>query len=223
MTSLRYRAVVALTAIFSFTSCYTLDAYTGDRKVSSTTKGTAIGAAVGAAAGLLTGDDSRSRRKRALIAAGVGALAGGAIGRYMDAQEADLRRRLAETGVGVQRSGDQIELVMPGDITFATDQASLRPEFFPILDSVSTVLQEYDRTVVDVIGHTDSTGSDAHNQTLSERRAATVAQYLASRGIDPTRLASAGAGEQAPVAPNTTAEGRQRNRRVEIALVPLTS
>jgi outer membrane protein OmpA-like peptidoglycan-associated protein len=211
-----------LAASTAIAGCYTLDAYTGERQVSSTTKGAAIGAAVGAAAGLLTGDDSRDRRKRALIGAGVGALSGGAVGRYMDVQEAKLRQRLAGTGVRVERAGDTIQLVMPANVTFATDQADLRPEFFDVLSGVALVLEEYDRTLVDVVGHTDSTGSDVYNQRLSEERADAVARYLEVNGVDPTRIGTAGAGESLPAASNDTPAGRQANRRVELNLVPLT-
>jgi len=212
-----------LACVVTAPACYTMDAYTGERKVSKTTTGAAIGAAVGAAAGLLTGDDSRDRRQRALIGAGVGALSGGAIGRYMDAQEARLRERLAGSGVGVSRMGDQIQLLMPGNITFATDQSDIRPEFFEVLNSVALVLEEYDKTLVDVIGHTDDMGSTAYNQSLSERRATAVRRYLEAQGIDATRLASVGAGESQPTASNDTARGRSENRRVELSLVPLTS
>jgi outer membrane protein OmpA-like peptidoglycan-associated protein len=205
------------------TGCYTTDPYTGGRTVSKTTKGAGIGAAVGAVAGILTGDDSRDRRKRALIGAGVGALAGGGVGQYMDRQEAKLRQQLQGTGVSVTRVGNNITLNMPGNITFQTDSADLRPDFFEVLNSVSLVLKEYDKTLVEVAGHTDSTGSDQHNQGLSERRAGTVAQYLSSRGINQQRILTVGAGESHPIASNDTAEGRQQNRRVELSLEPITA
>jgi len=202
--------------------CYTYDPYSNEKKVSKTTSGAGIGAAVGAVAGLLTGDDSRDRRKRALIGAGVGALAGGAVGNYMDRQEARLRQQLQGTGVSVTRNGNNITLNMPGNITFKTDSSDLRPDFFEVLNSVGLVLKEYDKTLLEVAGHTDSTGSAAHNQTLSEQRAATVAQYLQSRGLNSQRLITVGAGATRPVASNDTAEGRQANRRVELNLEPIT-
>jgi outer membrane protein OmpA-like peptidoglycan-associated protein len=222
-TAARRLLCVFIAACVGASGCYITDAFTGEQRVGSTTKGAAIGAAVGAAAGLLTGDDSRDRRKRALIGAGIGALSGGAIGRYMDVQEARLRERLAGTGVSVQREGNEIQLVMPANVTFATDQADLRPEFFDVLNSVAVVLQEYDRTLVDVVGHTDSTGSEAHNQVLSEARAEAVAEYLRAQGIDDARIGTAGAGESLPLTTNATPEDRQQNRRVELDLVPLTS
>jgi outer membrane protein OmpA-like peptidoglycan-associated protein len=158
-----------------------------------------------------------------LIGAGVGALAGGAIGNYMDRQEAELRAELQGTGVSVTRIGDNITLNMPGNVTFATNSSDLSPAFFDVLASVSKILIEYDQTVVEVAGHTDSTGSDAYNQALSERRSASVSQYLQSQSIDPQRLISVGLGESMPVADNATDSGRQLNRRVEITMVPVTA
>jgi len=203
--------------------CTTFDAYTGEEKTSKTTKGALIGAAAGAVVGLVSGDDSVERKKRALIGAGVGALAGGAIGYYQDKQEAKLRAELAGTGVSVTRIGDNITLNMPGNVTFATDSADLSPAFFEVLDSVGKVLTEFDQTVVEVAGHTDSTGTEEYNQGLSERRASSVTQYLQARGVMQQRLLTIGMGELRPVADNGTASGRQLNRRVEITMVPLTT
>ena len=203
--------------------CETLDAYTQEPKTSSATKGAVIGALAGAVVGLASGDDAVERRQRALIGAGVGALAGGAIGAYMDRQEAELRAELEGTGVSVTRIGDNITLNMPGNVTFATDSSDLSPAFFDVLTSVGKVLTEFDQTVVEVAGHTDSTGSDSYNQALSERRAASVSRYLQSQGIDSRRMITIGLGESMPVADNTTNAGRQANRRVEITMVPVTS
>jgi outer membrane protein OmpA-like peptidoglycan-associated protein len=203
--------------------CYTTDPYSGNRKVSNTAKGAGIGAAVGAVAGILTGPDSRAHRKNALIAAGVGALAGGAVGQYMDRQESKLRSQLAGTGVSVTRNGNNITLNMPGNITFRTDSADLNPNFYDVLNSVSLVLKEYDKTILEVAGHTDNTGADQYNQALSERRASSVAQYLESHGVNSQRVMTVGAGETHPIAPNTTTEGRQANRRVELSLEPITA
>jgi outer membrane protein OmpA-like peptidoglycan-associated protein len=217
------RLVLAgLAAATVLAGCYTYDPYSNEKKVSKTTSGAGIGAAVGAVAGILTGDDSRDRRKRALIGAGVGALAGGAAGNYMDRQEAKLRQQLQGTGVSVTRNGNNITLNMPGSITFKTDSADLRPDFFDVLNSVSLVLKEYDKTLLEVAGHTDSTGSASHNQTLSEQRAGTVAQYLQSRGLNSQRVITVGAGATRPIAPNDTPDGRQANRRVELSLEPIT-
>ncbi len=210
-------------ASLALSGCETLDAYTQESKTSSAAKGAAIGAAAGAVAGLLSGDDAVERRQHAMIGAGIGALAGGAIGYYMDQQEAELRAELQGTGVSVTRIGDNITLNMPGNVTFATNSSDLSPAFFSVLTSVSKVLVEYDQTVVEVAGHTDSTGSDSYNQGLSERRANSVAAYLRSQNINSQRLLTLGVGEHYPVADNSTSGGRQANRRVEITMVPATS
>ena len=215
-------AIAALGLLGTGTAC-TTDPYTGNPTISKTVLGGIFGAGAGAAIGAATGDNGKERKKRALIGAGVGALAGGAVGGYMDAQEAKLREQLRRTGVGVQRVGDEIVLVMPGNITFATDSSDLRPDFFDVLDSVSLVLEEYDRTVVEVAGHTDSTGADDYNQALSGDRATTVASYLRTRGVSDMRLLTLAFGEQRPIASNDTAAGRQLNRRVEITLAPVTA
>jgi outer membrane protein OmpA-like peptidoglycan-associated protein len=223
INSLALKSTVLGVVLAVLAGCQTLDPYTQEKRTSKTTKGAAIGAISGAVVGLLTGDDSRERRKRALIGAGAGALAGGAVGNYMDRQEAKLRAQLQGTGVSVTRNGDNITLNMPGNITFQTDSADLRADFFDVLNSVSLVLKEYDKTLVEVAGHTDSTGSDQYNQTLSERRANSVAQYLQTRGINQQRVLTVGGGENYPVADNETPEGRQLNRRVELSLEPITA
>jgi outer membrane protein OmpA-like peptidoglycan-associated protein len=216
--------VLALTVVAVFiTGCETLDAYSREEKTSNTTKGALIGAAAGAVVGLISGDDAVERRQRALILAGVGALAGGAIGNYQDRQEAELRAELEGTGVSVTRIGDNITLNMPGNVTFATDSSDLSPAFFDVLNSVGKVLGEFEQTVVEVAGHTDSTGSEGYNQSLSERRADSVSSYLKSQGVISDRLIIVGMGELRPVADNSSAGGRQANRRVEITMVPVTA
>lgn len=188
-----------------------------------TQRGAIIGAVAGAVAGLLSGDDATERRQRALVGAGVGGLAGGAIGAYQDRQEAALRQRMAGTGVDVVRNGDNITLNMPSNITFDFDRSDLKPQFLPVLDNVARTLSEYNQTVVEVAGHTDSVGTDAYNQALSERRANSVAGYLGSHGVMNQRMIVVGAGESRPVASNDTDYGRAQNRRVEITLVPVRS
>ncbi len=215
-------SVLVATAVFA-TGCQTLDPYTREEKTSSATKGALIGAAAGAAVGLISGDDAVERRQHALILAGVGALAGGAIGNYMDRQEAELRAELEGTGVSVTRMGDNITLNMPGNVTFAHDSSDLSPAFFDVLTSVSKVLDEFDQTVVEVAGHTDSTGTESYNQALSERRATSVATYLETHGVMEERVITVGMGELRPIADNGTDAGRQLNRRVEITMVPVTS
>ena len=186
-----------------------------------TQRGALIGAAVGAVAGLLSGDDATERRQRALVGVGVGALAGGAIGRYQDNQERELRESLRDSGVDVVRQGDNITLDMPEAITFGFDSASLNRSAYGVLDRVADTLKEYDQTIIEVAGHTDSVGSDAYNQRLSERRAQAVADYITSRGVSGQRLMVVGAGEAHPVASNNTEAGRAENRRVEITIVPI--
>ena len=219
---LRIVTVLIGTAVVA-TGCKTLDPYTREEQTSNATKGALIGAAAGAVVGLVSGDDAVERRQRALIGAGVGALAGGSIGYYMDRQEMKLRQELEGTGVSVTRMGDNITLNMPGNVTFATNSSDLSPAFFDVLNSVGKVLQEFDQTVVEVAGHTDSTGSESYNQSLSERRATSVGTYLSGQGVAQQRLILVGMGELRPVADNSTDAGRQANRRVEITMVPVTA
>ena len=221
MTFRKTLIAASLAALFA-TGCTTLDPFTREEGMSNTTRGALIGAGIGAVVGLVSGDDAVERRQHALIGAGVGALAGGAIGNYMDRQEAELRAQLEGTGVSVTRIGDNITLNMPGNVTFATDSSDLRPAFFDVLNSVGLVLEEYDQTVVEVAGHTDSTGSEAYNQGLSERRAGSVADYLSTHGVSSQRIITVGMGELRPIANNSTTDGRQANRRVEITMVPVT-
>lgn len=204
--------------------CSTFDAYTGEKKTSKTTIGASIGAGVGAVVAYIDNKDADStkRRQRILKAAAGGALVGGGIGYYMDAQEAKLRKQLRGTGVSVQRDGDNINLIMPGNITFATDGSNVNSNFYEVLNSVAIVVEEYDKTLIAVSGHTDSTGSSSYNQGLSKKRAQSVADYLASRGVLRDRFEVIGFGENQPLASNDTATGREQNRRVEITLLPIT-
>ncbi len=211
--------LVALCATY-LSACTTTDPYTGQQKVSNTAGGAAIGAGLGALGGLVIGGGNKGRN--ALIGAGIGALAGGAIGSYMDNQEAELRAQLQGTGVSVTRAGDRIILNMPSNITFATDQDQVIPPFYRTLDSVALVLNKFGKTLIDVNGHTDSTGSLQHNQELSERRAASVANYLGGRGVDQRRMSTMGFGPSQPVASNATPDGRAQNRRVEVSIAPIT-
>ena len=217
---MRWTTLMAGFSLF-LSACTTLDPYTREEKTSNVTKGAAIGAASGAVVGLISGDDSSERKKRALIGAGVGALAGGAVGAYMDQQELELRKELEATGVSVTRIGDNITLNMPGNVTFAVNSADVSASFYPVLDSVALVLDRFDKSFVEVAGHTDNTGAESYNQALSERRSASVVAYLESRDVRGDRFVSVGAGELRPVATNATTQGRQLNRRVEITIVPL--
>lgn len=200
--------------------CMTYDPYTGEEKTSSATKGSIIGAIGGAAIGAATSSKS-DRGKGALIGAAGGAAIGGGVGYYMDKQEAELRHQLEGTGVRVVRNGDEIELVMPGNITFDLNESSIKSSFGGTLESVALVLREYDKTIIQIEGHTDSSGSDSYNQLLSERRASSVRDFLLNQGIEPKRTRAVGYGERYPVASNDTASGREQNRRVELTLVPM--
>jgi len=215
-----WRPMVAAVALVAFASgCTTVNPYTREQQTSKVVKGAGIGAAAGAVVGLLTKGD---KLQNALIGAGVGAIAGGGVGYYMDVQEAKLRQKLEGTGVSVTRMGDNITLNMPSSITFPTNSADLNAQFYNVLDGVSMVLKEYNKTVVEVAGHTDNVGTAQYNQGLSERRAQSVAAYLASHGVASTRLLTVGAGLTRPVASNDTEQGRAANRRVELTIVPVT-
>ncbi|HEX2586111.1 MAG TPA: OmpA family protein [Steroidobacteraceae bacterium] len=211
------KPIIISLLLFALTACSTVNPYTQEQQTSKAAKGAGIGAAVGAVAGLLTHGD---KLQNALIGAGIGSIAGGGAGYYMDVQEAKLRQRLQGTGVSVTRNGNDITLNLPGNITFESNSADLNQQFFAVLDSVALVLKEYDKTVVEVAGHTDNTGSVQLNQGLSERRASTVANYLSGRGLNSKRFIIVGDGAAHPVASNATAQGRQQNRRVELTIVP---
>lgn len=200
--------------------CATYDPNTGAPMNQNRNRGAIIGALGGAAAGVLAGgNDTRN----AAIGAAVGALAGGAVGRYMDQQEAELRRQTAGTGIDVVRQGDQIELRMPSDVTFAVNQAAIQSQFYPALNDVAQTLVQYPSTAVDIIGHADSDGSDSYNQQLSERRAFAVRDYLASQGVQTVRMAASGRGESQPLVANDSPANKAKNRRVQIVLTPVTS
>jgi outer membrane protein OmpA-like peptidoglycan-associated protein len=221
------KALLATPLIFALAlpACTTFDAYTGEEKTSKTATGAGIGAGVGAVAAYLRNRDasSKDRKRRMLQGAGIGAIAGGGVGYYMDTQEAKLRKQLRNSGVSVVRDGDKINLVMPGNITFDTNSGEVKASFYDVLNSVALVLNEYDKTLIVVSGHTDSVGRKQYNQRLSEKRAGTVGRYLRSQKINPNRIEAIGAGEDYPIASNKTASGRQQNRRVELTLEPITA
>ncbi|TXH65536.1 MAG: OmpA family protein [Thermomonas sp.] len=219
--TLKLAALGATLAVFT-AGCATYTGQTNDPNDPNRTKrGALIGAGIGAVAGLLSGGDAVERRQRAMVGAGIGALAGGGIGAYQDRQEAELRRETAGTGIDVSRDGDVIKLNLPDGVTFDFARYELKPQFYPALNTVAGTLREYHQTIVEVSGHTDSVGSDAANQTLSERRANAVAAYLTGQGVQQSRLEVVGMGERYPVAGNDTDSGRALNRRVEIRLLPL--
>jgi outer membrane protein OmpA-like peptidoglycan-associated protein len=217
----RVRAIGMAVVLMAFISaCSTVNPYTREQQTSKAAKGAGIGAAAGAVVGLLTKGD---KLHNPLIGAGVGAIAGGGVGYYMDVQEAKLRQQLEGTGVSVTRMGDNITLNMPSSITFALNSADLNAQFYNALNGVTMVLKEYNKTVIEVAGHTDSSGSDQYNMQLSERRAQSVASYLSSQCVQSSRLITIGAGETRPVASNDTEQGRSANRRVEMTIVPVTT
>jgi len=206
-------------AMLPLSACVT-DPTTGKRTISKA----AIGGIGGALGGYLLGDLIGGKRDRTekIVGAGIGALAGAGAGYYMDEQEKKLRQQTAGTGVNVTREGDNLVLDMPSEVTFGVDSTNIDAGFRNTLDQVASTLTQYEKTYVDVMGHTDSTGSDAYNQTLSERRASAVADYLSIRGVQSARLATRGYGESQPKASNLDPAGRSANRRVEIRLVPVT-
>ncbi len=207
------KIILCLVAVCFMSACAT-DPYTGESKVSKTAWGTGIGTAVGAGLGAIIGGE-----KGALIGAGIGAATGAATGGYMDIQANKLRQELAGTGVQVARDGDNIRLIMPNSITFNTNESTLKITSNKVLDSVALVAKEYDKTKLQIVGYTDSTGNDKINIPLSQRRALAVANYLALRGVASERLNAYGAGAQNPIASNATEEGKAQNRRVEIMLI----
>jgi len=209
---------LAALALVTVSGCVT-DPNTGEQKVSRT----AIGAGGGALAGLLLGGLIGGGTGR-IVGAGLGGVAGGVVGYQMDKQIKELKESTAGSGIDVSEAdgGRSILVNLPDGVTFDVGSYSLRPAFRSTLDQVAGSLKQYPDSLIDVYGHTDSTGSDAYNQTLSENRARTVASYLGTQGVSSARIRSQGFGETMPVADNATDAGRQRNRRVEIKIVPVT-
>lgn len=216
-------AGVGVLAMLGTTACTTTDPYSSQPRRNNTGTGALAGALGGAVLGYLTNTSNGEQgRKNALIGAGVGALGGAAVGQYMDRQQRELEGQLSGSGVGVARQGDNLVLRMPSDVTFATNQSDINPRFNSTLADVAAVLQRYDQSLVDIVGHTDSSGGDVINQPLSERRAVSVADALIRNGIQRERLYVAGNSSRNPVASNDTPEGRSQNRRVEILIRPFT-
>ncbi len=212
--------VTGVSVIALLGACTTTDPYGPDRR-NNTATGAIAGALGGAVLGYLTNtSNSEEGRKNALIGAGIGALGGAAVGAYMDRQQRELEAQLSGTGVGVARQGDNLVLRMPSDVTFASNQSSINQRFNATLDDVAAVLNRYDQSIIDIIGHADSDGAEDYNLNLSRQRASSVAQYLVSRNVLPDRLYVDGRGESEPVATNATAEGKAQNRRVEILIRP---
>ena len=214
------RNLIAATALMALLAGCTTNPYTGESQAGKAGIYGGIGAATGAVIGAAT-SSKKDRAKGALIGAAVGGAAGGGYGYYVDTQEAKLRQTLQGTGVQVQRNGDDLKLIMPGNITFASNSADISSSFYPTLNSLVLVFKEFNKNGVNIVGHTDSTGSQELNQSLSQRRAQSVANYLTANGVPGQRISAYGAGPSQPIASNATDAGRAQNRRVEINLRPL--
>lgn len=221
---MRSMTIMALAAAIALPAC-TTNPYTGERQVSKTAIGAGVGAVAGAAIGYSTGDNKKERREAAVKGAAIGGVAGGGVGAYMDYQEKKLRDRLSAVGVGVQRDKQTgaITLIMPGNITFATNESSIRGDFYTTLDAVADVFKEYNKTTITISGHTDNVGKDDFNMRLSQSRAQSVASYFVSRGVAGSRLNAVGYGKTQPIADNRTETSRAQNRRVEIRIDPPAS
>ena len=209
-------SAAAALSLVAVSACVT-DPNTGERKVSRT----AIGGVGGAGLGYLLGSVIGGKTAR-ILGAGIGGVAGGVVGYQMDKQIKELKEQTAGSGVDVSQEGDGILVNLP-DVTFAVNSAAISPSFQATLDKVANSMVQYPNSLIDVYGHTDSTGSDAYNMDLSKRRADSVARYLISRGVPSARIQTQGMGEGYPVADNTTPEGRALNRRVEIKITPVTT
>lgn len=214
------RNLIAATALMALLAGCTTNPYTGESQAGKAGIYGGIGAATGAVIGAAT-SSKKDRTKGALIGAAVGGAAGGGYGYYVDTQEAKLRQTLQGTGVQVQRNGDDLKLIMPGNITFASNSADISSSFYPTLNSLVLVFKEFNKNGVNIVGHTDSTGSQELNQSLSQRRAQSVANYLTANGVPGQRISAYGAGPSQPISSNATDAGRAQNRRVEINLRPL--
>ncbi|QMV64501.1 OmpA family protein [Pseudomonas berkeleyensis] len=214
------RNLIAATALMAMLAGCTTNPYTGESQAGKAGVYGGVGAVTGAVIGAAT-SSKKDRGKGALIGAAVGGAAGGGYGYYVDTQEAKLRQTLQGTGVQVQRNGDDLKLIMPGNITFGSNSADISSSFYPTLNSLVLVFKEFNKNGVDIVGHTDSTGSQELNQSLSQRRAQSVANYLTANGVPGQRISAYGAGPSQPIASNSTDAGRAQNRRVEINLRPL--
>lgn len=215
------RLIIGACAVALLAGCASNNPYDSQsRDTNKTAIYGGIGALAGAAIGAAT-SSSKDRGKGALIGAAVAGAAGAGYGYYADKQEAELRRSMEGTGVEVQRQGDDIKLIMPGNITFATDSAQISSNFYSSLNNLATSFKQYDQNSVEIVGHTDSTGSHQYNVSLSQRRAQSVADYLVAQGVNASRVSTRGVGPDQPVASNANESGRSQNRRVEVNLRPI--
>lgn len=210
---------IALALVVVLAGCVNTGPYSTEHDTSSTTRGAGSGVGTGAPPGVAIPSDKDSG-KGTPSGAAAGTAIGGPLGSYHDRQEAELRQQLEDTGVRVQRTGDNIKLIMPGNIVFAVNSEQIQPSFAAALDKVAVIVRKFDKTVIEIRGYTDSTGSFEHNQGLSERRAQSVAGFLLSRQVAVSRVRASGYGPRYPIATNTTEIGRAQNRRIEIDLKP---
>lgn len=219
------RLIIVATAVAMLSGCATSNPYDNQGQaqssggMSKTAKYGGLGALAGAVAGAAI--DHNHRGKGALIGAAVAGAASAGYGYYADKQEAALRESMANTGVEVQRQGDQIKLIMPGNITFATDSSAIASSFYSPLNNLASSLKQFNQNNIEIVGYTDSTGSRQHNMDLSQQRAQSVSTYLTSQGVDQAHLSVRGAGPDQPIASNADVNGRAQNRRVEVNLKPI--
>lgn len=217
------KLIATATALTLLAGCASNNPYDQQANQGSSNK-TAIYGGLGALAGAAVGaatSSKRDRTKGVLIGAAIGGAAAGGYGYYLDRQEAELRRSMQGTGIDIQREGDLLTLVMPGNVTFATGSDEIAGNFYGPLNDLARSLQQYNQSIVEVVGHTDNTGSRSFNMQLSKRRAQSVGYYLESQGVASQRLNIQGVGPDQPIASNSTAQGRQDNRRVEVQLRPM--
>ena len=218
------RTLIASSIVVLLAGCAAGNPYGGQQQQQGGSNKTAIYGGLGALGGAAIGAATSSKKdsgKGALIGAAVAGAAGAGYGYYVDKQEAELRRSMQGTGIDVQRDGDNLTLIMPGNVTFGTDSAAISGSFYGTLNNLAQSFNQYDQSTIEIVGHTDSTGPYQHNMSLSQRRAQSVADYLRNQGISGNRMNVRGVGPDQPVADNTSAQGRQQNRRVEINLRPI--
>jgi outer membrane protein OmpA-like peptidoglycan-associated protein len=216
MTAMKFPLALAAVSMIGLAAC---EAPLPGQETTNTQTGAIGGALIGGAIGAISGSNSDERVRNAAIGAAVGGGLGALGGSQLDRQEAELRQQLG-SNVGIVNDGSSLTVTMPQDILFAVDSSTVSPNSQADLRALANSLNRYPDTRVVVIGHTDSTGSAAHNQGLSERRANSVSSVLISGGVAPSRITSIGRGENQPIATNQTAEGRALNRRVEIVITP---
>lgn len=212
---MKKKITLLLLCVIAIAGCQSVDPSTGDKQFNQTSKYALGGVIAGAVVGQLAGQDTEST----LAGAAAGGLAGAGVGYYFDRQEAALRAELQRTGVSIKRTDNKLELVMPGNLTFNTSSSNINSDFYEVLDSVAKVMNEYNKTDIFISGHTDNTGKDSYNMILSKNRADSVAKYLRSRKVEANRITTEGFGSKYSISPNSTSQGREKNRRVEIEII----